>query len=482
MQSNYWTERAIREKKKALRIAASGNKRMQKQLKATASQINNDIQLFYKKYAQDAGISIAAAKTYLTNKEAGLSYQEYLGLVTEALRGSEHADALLNANLAKQRITRLDALCRQITGRLAVLGGKLENEIGSALLEVGTFEALPYKTLEKLLITDGRWSKRVWGHVGKLDETINKALRDGIAAGASSDVIAKRVQARTGVAMSRCRTLVHTECCYVTESATLDRYIAADVKQYGYLATLDKKTCSGFGGHSCGALDGQVFDVRDAQVGVNYPPMHPNCRCTTYAVFDDGSDEEADFYRVARDENGKNYHVSAKTTYREWKKNNHKNLAKAIDSMYTISESGRETYTKQEIIDEMSKSEIGQQVLSWIEKSNVSIAIREDEYGGGNRGDQRGRTINLYPRNIKSVRVVAQTLIHEMGHYYYDIGYCQHAEAICFGLEKLHLTGKEKLTRSEWEYVKKLAIDNYPEYNWEAGGYGDYTKIHIVDD
>ena len=319
MQSNYWTERAIREKKKALRIAASGNKRMQKQLKATASQINNDIQLFYKKYAQDAGISIAAAKTYLTNKEAGLSYQEYLGLVTEALKGSEHADALLNANLAKQRITRLDALCRQITGRLAVLGGKLENEIGGALLEVGTFEALPYKTLEKLLITDGRWSKRVWGHVEKLDETINKALRDGIAAGASSDVIAKRVQARTGVAMSRCRTLVHTECCYVTESATLDRYIAADVKQYGYLATLDKKTCSGFGGHSCGALDGQVFDVRDAQVGVNYPPMHPNCRCTTYAVFDDGSDEEADFYRIARDENGKNYRVSAKTTYREWK-------------------------------------------------------------------------------------------------------------------------------------------------------------------
>lgn len=172
-----------------------------------------------------------------------------------------------------------------------------------------------------MLITDGRWSKRVWGHVEKLDETINKALRDGIAAGASSDVIAKRVQARTGVAMSRCRTLVHTECCYVTESATLDRYIAADVKQYGYLATLDKKTCSGFGGHSCGALDGQVFDVRDAQAGVNYPPMHPNCRCTTYAVFDDGSDEEADFYRIARDEKGKNYHVSAKTTYREWKKN-----------------------------------------------------------------------------------------------------------------------------------------------------------------
>ena len=68
-----------------------------------------------------------------------------------------------------------------------------------------------------------------------------------------------------------------------------------------------------------------------------------------------------------------------------------------------------------------------------------------------------------------------------MGHYHYDIGYCQHAEAICFGLEKLHITGKAKLTYDEWEYVKKLAIDNYPEYEWEAGGYGDYSKIRLYD-
>ena len=51
-----------------------------------------------------------------------------------------------------------------------------------------------------------------------------------------------------------------------------------------------------------------------------------------------------------------------------------------------------------------------------------------------------------------------------MGHYHYNIGLCQHAEAICFGLEKLHITGNEKLTLEEWNYVKKLAIDNYPDY------------------
>ena len=76
--------------------------------------------------------------------------------------------------------------------------------------------------------------------------------------------------------------------------------------------------------------------------------------------------------------------------------------------------------------------------------------------------------------------MAAQTLIHEMGHYHYNIGNCQYAEAICFGLEKLHLTGKEKLTKNEWEYVKNLAIDNYPEFERRDGGYGHFEKIHII--
>ena len=32
---------------------------------------------------------------------------------------------------------------------------------------------------------------------------------------------------------------------------------------------------------TCAALDGKHFKLKDAQAGVNYPPMHPNDRCTT---------------------------------------------------------------------------------------------------------------------------------------------------------------------------------------------------------
>lgn len=37
--------------------------------------------------------------------------------------------------------------------------------------------------------------------------------------------------------------------------------------------------------------------------------------------------------------------------------------------------------------------------------------------------------------------------------------------------------GKEKLTKEEREYVKKLAVDDYSEYEWEDGGHGKYSEI-----
>lgn len=53
-------------------------------------------------------------------------------------------------------------------------------------------------------------------------------------------------------------------------------YEAAGVTEYEYMATMDARTCE-----VCGALDGKHFPTKDATPGVNFPPMHPNDRCTT---------------------------------------------------------------------------------------------------------------------------------------------------------------------------------------------------------
>lgn len=86
----------------------------------------------------------------------------------------------------------------------------------------------------------------------------------------------------------------------------------------------------------------------------------------------------------------------------------------------------------------------------------------------------------LYARNIKNIVVAAQTMIHEYTHFHYHIGGCQHAEAICFAFEKMHLVKRDFLYDDEWEYVKKLATDNYTDAKWEAGGYGNYEQFNFV--
>lgn len=63
----------------------------------------------------------------------------------------------------------------------------------------------------------------------------------------------------------------------------LFKYKRNKVQQYSFMACLDEKTCS-----VCGMLDMQILNVDEARIGVNYPPMHSGCRCTTNAYYGDG--------------------------------------------------------------------------------------------------------------------------------------------------------------------------------------------------
>ena len=132
-----------------------------------------------------------------------------------------------------------------------------------------------------------------------------------------------------------------------------------------------------------------------------------------------------------------------------------------------------------DITIEMDKSPIGKEVLKQIEKSDVNIQIIQGMRSpAGERGSQRSNVISIYLDEISSTRVAAQTVIHEMTHFYYNIGNCQWAEAVCFAKEKMHIEGRNKLTFSELRYIVKLAKDNYPEFEWKKGGiiYGKHIK------
>ena len=120
-------------------------------------------------------------------------------------------------------------------------------------------------------------------------------------------------------------------------------------------------------------------------------------------------------------------------------------------------------YSADDILESLNKIEVGQWAVRSIAQSNIRICMTKGEYETRCRGDQYGNLIKIFQNNIKSMLVLDQTIIHEMAHYQLNIGGCQHAEAVCFAFEKMHKENRAWLTQEEWDKMKRLAIDNYPE-------------------
>lgn len=152
-----------------------------------------------------------------------------------------------------------------------------------------------------------RFSERIWEDTDRLaaksQELITKALMTGESNTKTSRKLADLFEAEKYHAT----TLVRTETAHIHAKADLKAYSDLGIEEYKYLATLDYKTCS-----RCQPLDGMVFKRSEAKEGVNFPTMHPRCRCTTTVNMD---------YKSRRARNpltGKNEIVDGSLTYNDW--------------------------------------------------------------------------------------------------------------------------------------------------------------------
>lgn len=156
-----------------------------------------------------------------------------------------------------------------------------------------------------------RFSERVWG--SNMDELVNRVeslVTNDLNRSYPIDKSSKLLAIEFDRARNRAVTVLQTETNGIQAQATLDEYQDDNVKKYRYLATLEVHTCP-----ICGELDGKVFLVKDAEKGVNYPTMHPHCRCTTVPALEKGGK------RYARDiETGKGYEVESGQTFKDWQK------------------------------------------------------------------------------------------------------------------------------------------------------------------
>ncbi|WP_312124074.1 minor capsid protein [Lysinibacillus boronitolerans] len=152
------------------------------------------------------------------------------------------------------------------------------------------------------------YSERIWQHRDVLAKKIEQILTKGTILGSSNAQMAKQLAQEMNNTFSNAARLVRTETNYIHNQASKQSYEALGLEQYQFLATLDLRTSK-----ICASLDGKKFYLKDAQAGLNYPPMHPNCRSTTIPVVEYDAEE----VRLAKI-NGTYYEVPASMTYEQW--------------------------------------------------------------------------------------------------------------------------------------------------------------------
>lgn len=119
-------------------------------------------------------------------------------------------------------------------------------------------------------------------------------LQIGMTQGKGSRELARRLRCKFDLPRADAEQLMVTELCRVQTEAARQSYIRNGNTKYRFMA-IGQKPCP-----ICQDLDGQVFQVKDMKPGVNAPPMHPNCHCTTAPYWD-----REEFERYLDEENRK---------------------------------------------------------------------------------------------------------------------------------------------------------------------------------
>lgn len=131
------------------------------------------------------------------------------------------------------------------------------------------------------------FSDRIWTNKDKLLKNLKATLKDAVIQGYGAEEVSRRFAREMDVHFNNALRLIRTETNRVLNETTAEQLTKAGAKFYRFVAIMDSRTSP-----ICAALNGKVFPFEKREIGINAPPMHPNCRSTI--VLDDGQKKAKD--------------------------------------------------------------------------------------------------------------------------------------------------------------------------------------------
>ena len=321
--SSYWDKRRLaryNQNEKATKKYINKIKRIYSRSNKEVQNMINDV---YRNYSIDTGLDVQKLKTLLSKSETEKTFKE---LKKQGL------DKYVKNNY-KSRISRLEQIQAQIYSKAKEIYPK--EQLQQEMAYKGVINSNYYKTIYDIEQSTGfaynfsridsnmmdailseRWSgrnfsERIWVNTDILADSLSEIIGSSIMSGQSVEKTARDIRDRFNVAKYYSERLARTEMNYFDNQADMMAYEELGIEEYVLVATLDSRTSL-----YCIDIDGKHFPYDKIEVGVNYPPFHPNCRCTTRGYL--GEETEKMLMRRARDpETGEN-EVIPNMSYKEW--------------------------------------------------------------------------------------------------------------------------------------------------------------------
>ena len=309
--------------------------------KNAISEINKEIEAFYGRYASMNELTLSEVRKRLNPDELKSAKYEINKYYSDIDRLARTASGKVSVELlrkykerlrlqsAKAYMSRLEDLKNRLTNIVVNLGTQEDAVMHDSLLETAkysytqsayniskytgfanTFSETQFDKLINERWLGANYSDRVWEDKRQLETQLEKTFLQGVVRGQNPRKIADEMQKNVGGSYYRSERLARTETLHILNESTYQSYADYGIKEYQFVCGLDERTCP-----ECGSLDGEKFKLSEKIEGINYPVIHPNCRCTTIPYFEDLGDEST---RVAYDESHKMYEVPADMTYSEW--------------------------------------------------------------------------------------------------------------------------------------------------------------------
>ena len=262
-------------------------------------KLGKEIAEYFARYGKDNVIEYRSLLTRLSSTDRKLLYERFDDFI-EKYPQYKH---LTDVRKSIYKLTRLEGLNESIKLQQLEIGAKEVDRLHDYLVDLygDTYyemadsmgfgrTMLSFDKESAELLINKKWtqqkdySDRIWENKSKLISYLTNDFKTSIIRGDSFNRVVKQMSERF-VNRSRAdiKRIVRTEGTRINNEAMMKTFDDSKLyDEYEYVAVIDRKTSD-----VCKDLDGEIFKLKDREVGINFPPMHVNCRSSFSVVIPD---------------------------------------------------------------------------------------------------------------------------------------------------------------------------------------------------